>query len=541
MATSSSGQSISAVFAASVAEFRDCDFLHVPAEACRGYADSALTLSYSEARNRVDAIASRLQSAGYAPGHRVAVALDNRPEFFLLFLALNQLGVSIVPLNGAMSVQELAFITRHADVGLGVTHEGHAGNIRAALPETTPLHVIGRDEGAFPPAAGLRVAAPAEAALLYTSGTTGKPKGCILTNEYFLEIGRHYTELGGFCRFERAVDRLATPLPVTHMNALACSFMAMLLIGGCLIQLDRFHPSTWWRSIRGSRATAFHYLGVMPAMLLNAAPSADNLAGTVRFGFGAGSDPRHQVAFEARFGVPLIEAWAMTETGAGAWITANHEPRHVGQRCIGQAPPGLEYRIVDDSGADVAQGTAGELLVRREGAEPRRGFFAGYYKDELATGQAWAGGWFHTGDLVRVDPDGCFFFVDRSKNVIRRSGENIAAVEVESVLQMHPDVLAAAICPVADAIRGEEVFAFIVLEPAIPPSVETATRLQAHCRGTLAYYKPPGYIAFRADLPQTASQKLARAEIKLLAARAVDSADVFDLRHLKKRATAADG
>jgi acyl-coenzyme A synthetase/AMP-(fatty) acid ligase len=538
----SSARSLSAVFAETVAEFRDRDFLHVPAEACREYADSALTLSYSEARNRVDAIASRLQAAGYAPGHRVAVALDNRPEFFLFFLALNELGVSIVPLNAAMSVQELAYIAGHADVALGVTHAGHAGNLRAALPETTPLHVIGRDEGLFPPVAGLRVAAPAEAALLYTSGTTGKPKGCILTNEYFLEIGRHYTELGGLCRFERGVDRLATPLPVTHMNALACSFMAMLQIGGCLIQLDRFHPSTWWRSIRASRATAFHYLGVMPALLLNASPSAhDNLAGAVRFGFGAGSDPRHQLAFEARFGVPLIEAWAMTETGAGAWITANHEPRHVGQRCIGQAPAGLQFRIVDDSGADVVPGTAGELLVRRDGPEPRRGFFAGYYKDEFATSQVWADGWFHTGDLVRRDADGCFFFVDRSKNVIRRSGENIAAVEVESVLQMHADVVASAICPVADVIRGEEVFAFVVLQPGILPSMATATRLQAHCRDTLAYFKPPGYIAFRAHLPQTASQKLARAEIKRLAAHAVDSADAFDLRHLKKRAKAADG
>jgi acyl-coenzyme A synthetase/AMP-(fatty) acid ligase len=538
MAANFSRRSISAVFAATVAEFRDRDFLHVPTEACREYADAALTLSYSEARDRVDAIASRLQAAGYASGHRVAVALDNRPDFFLIFLALNQLGISIVPLNAAMSVQELAYVAGHADVGLGVTHAGHAGKLRTALAETTPLHVIGRDQGPFPPVGGKRVAAPDEAALLYTSGTTGKPKGCVLTNEYFIEIGRHYTELGGYCRFERGVDRLATPLPVTHMNALACSFMAMLLCGGCLIQLDRFHPSTWWRSIRASRATAFHYLGVMPAMLLNAPPSAvDNLAGLVRFGFGAGSDPRHQGDFEARFGVPLIEAWAMTETGAGAWITANHEPRHVGQRCIGQAPAGLQFRIVDDSGTDVASGTAGELLVRREGPEPRRGFFAGYYNDELATRQAWAGGWFHTGDLVRVDADGCFFFVDRSKNVIRRSGENIAAVEVESVLQMHPDVVASAICPVADVIRGEEVFAFVVLRPGVPPSIETATRLQAHCRGTLVYYKSPGYIAFRAHLPETASQKLARAEIKLLAARAVDSADAFDLRHLKKRAT----
>jgi acyl-coenzyme A synthetase/AMP-(fatty) acid ligase len=257
--------------------------------------------------------------------------------------------------------------------------------------------------------------------------------------------------------------------------------------------------------------------------------------GSVRFGFGAGVDPRHHAAFEARFGVPLIEGWAMTETGAGAWITANHEPRHIGQRCFGKAPVGLAYRIVDEQDGDVAAGAVGELWVRREGTEPRRGFFARYYKDDAATAQAWAGGWFHTGDLVRLSEDGSFFFVDRTKNIVRRSGENIAAVEVESVLQTHPDVAAIAVCPVIDDIRGEEVFAFVVLRAGIAPDVATAQRLQAHCQRALAYHKAPGYIGFRTDLPQTASQKLARAQIKVLGAAAIELAQAFDLRHLKKK------
>ena len=535
MAANFNGQSISAGFEITAAACESRDFLHVPAAACRGYADTALTLTYGEARVRIDALASRLRAAGYGPGHRVALALDNRPEFFLYFLALAKVQASIVPLNAAMSAKELAYVIGHADVVLVVTHQGHAAHLRAALPGTTPLYVLADDEVALAGAVGPRAAGPGEAALLYTSGTTGTPKGCILTNDYFIEIGRLYTGLGGYCRFDGVGDRLATPLPVTHMNALACSFMAMLMTGGCLIQLDRFHPSTWWHSIRSSRASAFHYLGVMPAMLLNApASSEDNVGDTVRFAFGAGVDPRHQAAFEARFGVPLIEAWAMTETGAGAWITANQEPRHPGQRCFGKAPPGLAYRVVDDGGGDVAPGMTGELLVRRNGSDPRRGFFAGYYKDESATALAWAGGWFHTGDLVRAGEDGSFFFVDRSKNVVRRSGENIAAVEVESALHTHCDVLASAVCPVGDDIRGEEVFAFVVLRPGIPPSLDTAARLQVHCRRQLAYYKTPAYVGFRAELPQTASQKLARAQIKALAADAVRSAQAFDLRHLKK-------
>jgi acyl-CoA synthetase (AMP-forming)/AMP-acid ligase II len=529
------GRTLSELFASTAAACADRDFLHVPAAACRDYSASPLTLTYGESAARVAELAARFRSSGYGPGHRVALALDNRPDFFLHFLALAQLGVSVVPLNASMSLAELSFVAGHADIALAVTHAGHAAHVRAALPDAIPLHAAdhGRE---YPPPAAPPAAAADEAALLYTSGTTGQPKGCILSHEYFLDIGRLYAGLGGYCRFAGQGDRLATPLPVTHMNALACSFMVMLMTGGCLVQLDRFHPSTWWHSIRASRATAFHYLGVMPAMLLNApATDQDDLGGAVYFAFGAGVDPRHQAAFEQRFRVPLIEAWSMTETGAGAWITANHEPRHLGQRCFGRAPAGLAHRIVDDQGTDVAPGAVGELLVRRAGSDPRRGFFSGYYKDPAATALAWRDGWFHTGDLVRIGADGCFFFVDRSKNIVRRSGENIAAVEVESALLAHPDVAAAAVCPVADEIRGEEVFAFVVLRAGVSPTEANAINLQAHCRQALAYYKAPGYIGFRAELPQTASQKLARARIKTLGAAAVESAAAFDLRHLKKR------
>jgi acyl-coenzyme A synthetase/AMP-(fatty) acid ligase/acetyl-CoA acetyltransferase len=528
-----------ALFERAVASGPNRDFLHVPAEACRDYSDAQITLSYSQASARVASIAAAMQAAGYCAGHRVAVALDNRPEFFCHFLALARLGVSIVPLNAAMSLAELRYVAGHADVALAITHAGHAAHLRACLPGTTPLHVIADDAREYPAAAGPRSAGAQETALLYTSGTTGLPKGCMLGSEYFTDVGRLYSNLGGYCRFDGLSDRLATPLPVTHMNALACSLMAMLSVGGCLIQLDRFHPATWWHSIRRTRATAFHYLGVMPALLLNSPPSpADDVSGQVRFAFGAGVDPRHHAAFEQRFGVPLIEAWAMTETGAGAWITANREPRHVGNRCFGTPPAGLDWRIADEHGADAPPGAVGELLVRRQGAEPRRGFFSGYYKDDAATDQAWAGGWFHSGDLVRAGDDCSLFFVDRSKNIVRRSGENIAAVEVESALLAHPQIAAAAVCPVADELRGEEVLAFVILRPGVPATLDTALALQAYCRQTLAYYKAPGHIAFRSDLPQTASQKLARAGIKSLGAAVVGTALAFDLRESKKRAPA---
>ena len=534
--TADSGATVSAIFEAAAERFPEREFLHIPAEACRDYAPGAIGLSYGEARARIASIGAAIGAAGYRAGHRIGIALDNRPDFFLHFLALNALGISVVPLNAAMSLKELSFVLAHSDAALAITHAGHTAHVGGCLPADVQIHVVDAQRAFVPPPVRKPSAAPGEAALLYTSGTTGTPKGCVLANDYFLLAGLHYAGLGGYCRFDGVNDRLATPLPVTHMNALTVSFMAVLTTGGCLIQLDRFHPTSWWRSLAASRATAFHYLGVMPAMLLKAPPSEqDNVAGVLRFGFGAGVDPRHHAAFEARFGVPLIEAWAMTETGGGAWITANHEPRHVGHRCFGKAPSGLECRLVADGGEELGAGAVGELQVRRAGADRRRGFFAGYYNDQHATDQAWAGGWFHTGDLVRIDAEGSFFFVDRSKNVVRRSGENIAAVEVESALQTHPDVSGCAVCPVSDELRGEEVFAFVVLRPGAAPGAETAVELQNHCRRSLVYFKAPGYVAFRADLPQTASQKLARAEIKALAAAAVGSALAFDLRHLKKR------
>jgi acyl-coenzyme A synthetase/AMP-(fatty) acid ligase len=375
-----------------------------------------------------------------------------------------------------------------------------------------------------------------EAALMYTSGTTGAPKGCRLSNEYFLEFGRQYAGYGGLCAIDMGVERLITPLPVNHMNAMVCSFIAMVTVGGCLVQLDRFHPSSWWASVRDSRATILHYLGVMPAMLLAAAPGPhDDHGGRIKFGFGAGVDPRHQANFESRFGFPLIEAWAMTETGCGACVVASEEPRHVGTRCFGRAPPGLDVLLVDEQGEPVAEGEAGELLVRRSEGDPRRFFFSGYYKDDAATEAAWADGWFHTGDVVRRGPDGSFHFVDRRKNIIRRSGENIAAVEVESVLMRHKAVRACALAPVPDDIRGEEVAALVVCDPELTADSGLAESLTAHCLAHLAYYKAPGYVLFGDALPMTASQKIQRGRLKAMLAEAIATGAGHDTRPLKKR------
>jgi acyl-CoA synthetase (AMP-forming)/AMP-acid ligase II len=378
----------------------------------------------------------------------------------------------------------------------------------------------------------------AECALLYTSGTTGRPKGCVLPNEYFIHAGHWYCNAGGLMTVREERERMLTPLPLFHMNAMACSVMAMVMSGGCLVALDRFHPQTWWKSVRESGATIFHYLGVMPAILIAAPESRDDRRHEVRFGFGAGVDRRLQAAFEARFAIPLIEAWAMTETGTGAVVAASHEPRHVGTNCFGRPQADVECRIVADNGSEAMVDEAGELLVRHAGNEPRFGFFREYLKDPDATAQAWSGGWFHTGDVVRRAADGSLHFVDRKKNVIRRSGENIAAVEVESVLMQHPAIKQVAVAAVPDPVRGDEVMACVVLHhPAATPGDRDriAAGIVGWCLERLAYYKAPGYVAFVPAIPVTPTQKIQRGELKALAASLPATDICVDTRAMKKR------
>jgi acyl-CoA synthetase (AMP-forming)/AMP-acid ligase II len=357
-----------------------------------------------------------------------------------------------------------------------------------------------------------------------------------LSNLYFLAAGRWYAQAGGYCELREDGERMITPLPIFHMNAMAFSLMAMMTVGGCLVALDRFHPRTWWQSVREARATCLHYLGVMPSMLMKAEPTPADRDHSVRFGFGAGIDAKLHAPFEGRFGFPLVEAWAMTETGAGAVIAANHEPRKRGTNCLGRPRGGVEARVMTEDGREAGPGQPGELLVRHAGKDPRHGFFSHYHKNPEATAEAWAGGWFHTGDVVMRDSDGDFFFVDRKKNVIRRSGENIAAVEVESMLMQHPDIRAAGVAAVPDELRGDEVFACLVVEGE--RNEARARAIVAWCLERFAYYKAPGYVAFVDALPLTATQKIRRGDLKALAQDLLADPATVDTRDMKKRRAA---
>ena len=541
-------QTIWQAFAATASRHPDRPVFNVLRETAVIYGIPAGELSYRQVHDSITVLEASLQRQGYGPGYRVMLLLENRPEFFVWLLALNRIGASVVPVNPDLRHSELTYMAGHSEPSLIVGLQHRRDDLAAAAKEAgLTVEVIAPGDSVPPPgtagpvalrsdAAGAPLDGEAmEAALLYTSGTTGSPKGCILTNTYFLESGRWYATAGGLCALNEDGERMITPLPIFHMNAMAYSFMAMIAVGGCLTVLDRFHPSSWWQSVGESKATCLHYLGVMPSMLMGAPVSGSDREHSVRFGFGAGVDPKLHASFEERFGFLLVEAWAMTETGAGAVICANQLPRRVGESCLGKPGPELDVRIIDADNQASPNGP-GELLVRRKGSDPRRGFFSGYFKNAEATAEAWAEGWFHTGDIVRREDDGSMFFVDRKKNVIRRSGENIAAVEVESALMRHPQVLAAAVAAVADPVRGDEVFACLKVEGE--PGKALATEIVGWCLGQLAYYKAPGYVAFVDALPLTSTQKIQRKELKELADRLVQDPATVDTRSMKKRTAA---
>ncbi len=529
-------------FAATAASAAANSFLHIPASAARAYADQAIDLTYGEALVRIEHLADCYREQGYRSPLRVALVLENRAEFFLHWLALNSLGCSVIPVSREMQPEEIAYFLTQGEAALVVAIPEALDvleTVQSRLAQPVPVVDCMRFEALLPlaptvPKAGI-LDGTTECALLFTSGSTGKPKACILSNEYFTLSGASYINMGDLAEVRHGKERLLTPLPLTHMNAMAVSTMAMIMSAGCIIQLDRFHPRSWWKSVRDSGATILHYLGVLPAILLELPESPDDdFSGQVRFGFGAGVNPKHHARFEKRFGFPLLEAWGMTESGASGSIVANHEPRHVGKCCFGVPPDVIEYQLVDENKQPVAKGQDGELRVRAAGADPQRGFFSGYLNNPEATAEIWLDGWLNTGDVVREGEDGSLYFVDRRKNVIRRSGENISALEVEAALISHPHVESVIVTAVPDELRGDEVAACVVVADATADEA-LAQNIVSYCLDQLAYYKAPGYVVFCDSLPVTASNKPRRGDIKTLARERVTADNCIDTRGQKKR------
>ena len=522
-------------FVATAREHGDLPFMVIPRREGRDYAPEGAEITYGEALQEVEHRAAIFRGKGFGPGRRVALMLDNRPEHFFCQLALYAVGASQVPVNPDYLDHELQYLLEHseADLALGLPHHMErlwrvAGQVgTAAMPEAD-LADISAPGGAARPAETGR---GAEAAIIYTSGTTGRPKGCIIDHAHHFAVGTMYAAHQGRLSLRHGGDRIFSPLPLFHINAGMNSLAAMILTANALIVPDRFHPDTWWRDIVETGATGMHYLGVIPPLMLKREPSPEETAHTLRYGLGAGIDPDLHARFEERFRVPMVEVWGMTETGR--FLADCHEPRRIHTRAFGKPSGELEARVVEEDMTDVALGEPGELVVRATGSDPRRGFFRGYLRNDAATDEAWRGGWFHTGDVVTQEPDGMLHFVERRKNIIRRSGENISAAEVENALIGHEAVGAVACLAVPDELRDEEVMACIV--PAGPRDEATARAIFDHARDLVAYYKLPGWIAFVDDLPVTGTQKVRKDLIFPDLDDPRDAPGIVDLRPMKKR------
>ena len=498
------------------------------------------TFSYQETFEKANKISAIFLENGFGNNLRVATLLGSTPEHYIVKLALNKIGVSVVPINPDYSPDETAYLLADSGSVLAICAEHYMKQLKTAIAyKDLSVPIVTYDEietiQTLKPLSdlGAQVHGKTEASLLYTSGTTGRPKGCILSHEYELMCGEVYANIGAPISLSFGKDKILNPLPSYHINAGIVTFFAAMLTGNSLIQPERFSISSWWEDINETEATIFHYLGVIIAVLLSDQSATKASLGKLRVGFGAGVEPALHQEFETRFGIPLIECWGMTEMCRVLYN--NEEPRQIHTRAMGRPREDLQVKVVDESDQEVEIGTPGEMVVRHSEKTPRAGAFSGYLNKEKETEEAWKNGWFHTGDTVTMDETGMLYFVDRAKNIIRRAGENIAAAEVENCLFEIEFVSKIACIAVKDDIREEEVMACVVLEDGKKESKEVAEILFNHALEKMAYFKAPGYILFMDDLPVTGTQKVVKHKIFEPDIDPRNLTGVFNFTHLKKR------
>ena len=498
------------------------------------------TFSYQETFEKAYKISTIFSDNGYGNNLRVATLLGSTPAHYIVKLALNKIGVSVVPINPDYSPDETAYLLADSGSVLAICAEHYMKQLKTAIAyKDLSVPIVTYDEieniQTLKPSSdlGTQVHGKTEASLLYTSGTTGRPKGCMLSHEYELMCGEVYANIGAPISLSFGKDKILNPLPSYHINAGIVTFFAAMLTGNSLIQPERFSISNWWEDINETEATIFHYLGVIIAVLLSDQSATKASLGKLRVGFGAGVEPALHQEFETRFGIPLVECWGMTEMCRVLYN--NEEPRQIHTRAMGRPRDDLQVKVVDENDQEVARGKPGEMVVRHSEKTPRAGAFSGYLNKEKETEEAWKSGWFHTGDTVTMDETGMLYFVDRAKNIIRRAGENIAAAEVENCLFEIEFVSKIACIAVKDDIREEEVMACVVLEDGKKKSKEVAEILFNHAIEKMAYFKAPGYILFMDDLPVTGTQKVVKHKIFEPEIDPRNLTGVFNFTHLKKR------
>lgn len=457
-----------------------------------------------------------LGEAGLGPGDRVALLVENRPEFLSLWFGCALAGVVSVPLNTALRGDILTYMLGQTEPRLVVVEGAALQELRRALPEgLDPLLVTVGDGttsaiayeafvGSARPEDHREPAIPATGAdllsIMYTSGTTGPSKGVMYSHRMGIALAESSRAVLG-----HGPDDIAfTCLPIFHANALYTSFMASLLGGGSTVVAPRFSASEFWTQVAASGATVVNLLGSMSPILWRQAPSPAERAHHLRIGLVIPSPVDHYEEFEERFGFAVTELYGLTDFGIPLGIPLGE--RRPGS--CGRPLPGWRCEVVDPQDRIVPNGEVGELVVRPE--SPYIGAL-GYWRMPEATVTSRRNLWFHTGDLVRRDEEGWFFFVDRSKDAIRRFGENISSFEVEQVLLSHADVVDVAVYAVPAELAEDEVMAAIVLRPEARITPES---LVEFCDPRLPYFAIPRYLEFVEALPRTETEKVQKSELR---------------------------
>ncbi|MHB8586850.1 MAG: AMP-binding protein [Thermoplasmatota archaeon] len=503
---------------------------HDPSAPCFRFKGKNFTYGavQTEATRRAIGLAER----GVHKGDRVALLMANSPEFLFTWFAVARLGAVLVPLNPALRKEALAYSISDSGSAVVIADEEVIPSVLEVAPHVADLRSVvfvppwapGPRAAATPPprqpprvhlesVEALRstsaksidaAVGPADPmCILYTSGTTGMPKGVVLPNFSYISTGREFRALVDL----QPEDRPFTTLPLFHVNAQQTTTMGSMLAGVEFVLETKFSASAFWDLIRQNEATIFNYIGSIIPILYKAPPRNDDAENPARLGIGAACPRDLWSAFESRFGVTLLEGYGLTETGTVATCS---RPDAVRIGAIGRPISFAEVAVVDAMDRPVPAGTIGEIVVR-----PRIPYtmMLEYWKKPEATVEAWRNLWFHTGDLGRVDEEGFFYFVDRAKDCIRRRGENISSFLVQKILLNHPDIVDCAAFAVPSDFRDgeDEVKVDLVLRPgANVREPEIAT----YCNEAMPGFMVPRYIQIRDSLPKTETERVQKFKLR---------------------------
>jgi long-chain acyl-CoA synthetase len=453
-------------------------------------------------------VAGLLHERGLAPGDRVAIMMPNVAEVPVVYYGVLRAGGVVVPMNPLLKVREVAYYL--ADSGAGLIFAWHAFADQASGgAEQAGAEVIVVDEAGFPELLAsadpdYEVAGTADddtAVILYTSGTTGHPKGAELTHGNLISNVE-------VCRDEivhaRPDDVIFGGLPLFHVFGQTVALNVAVASGACLTLLPRFDAGHALRVIAGHRVTVFEGVPTMYMALLHAPGRAGYDTSALRMCISGGAALPVEVlrGFEEAFDVPVLEGYGLSETSPVASFNHIHRERKPGS--IGTPIRGVQLRVVDGSDQDVPQGEVGEIVIRGPNV------MKGYWQRPEATADAIREGWFHSGDLARVDEEGYFYIVDRKKDMIIRGGYNVYPREIEEVLYEHPAVAEAAVIGLPHPSLGEEVAAAVAIKPG---AVITADELREYVKSQVAAYKYPRHVWIVDALPKGPTGKIQKRDI----------------------------